>query len=163
MRNFILFFMFICVSCLPTKQFVSTDNAISYKIKKIESNHIINYIHAQRNDTTFRIISIIDTIYSDFETIKIGNYYQLDLMKVYPNDLIEKGIDEAKLGAIDGCFLDTDKKTHYTLYVAKNLNGLSVSNNQQSEKDIVEKFSIYTIFCDACKKKYKFSLGLYVK
>jgi len=120
-------------------------------------------VHAQRNDSVFQIVSLKNSIYSDSGMIRIGGKYQLDLIKIYPNAAVEKGVSIVGLNAKDSCFLKLNKRSHYVLYGAYNLNGLNISNNQQNEADWINKFGIYTIFCDACKKEDKFLLRLFVK
>ena len=142
-KYFILLSIFICVSCVAKQQFATNpqpDN--TYKIKSIESNDVIYIIHAKNNGHNFKIISLKDTINSDFETIKVGNKYQLDLMKIFPNDLINRGLHRSRENAIDSCLVSIDKKTHFSLYVAQNLNGLNISNFRQSEETIIDRFSI---------------------
>jgi len=155
-KCFILLSVFICVSCATKQRFISVDNAMSYKIKKIESNHILYFIYAQRNDTIFQIISLKDTINCDFETIKVGNKYQLDLIKIFPNDLFRIGYDEARQYAKESVFFGTDKKTHFSLYVATNLNGLNFSNSQESIENIIDRFCYVEIMPNHIRTKRNF-------
>ena len=51
---------------------------------------------------------------------------------------------------------------HNNLFFAVNLNGLFLSKNNKDATEIMNKFSIYTIFCYECKNN-KFLLRLYLK
>ena len=142
-KYFISLSVFICISCVSKQQFVSNlqlDN--TYKIKSIESNDVIYIIRAESNGNNFKVISLKDTVNFDFETIKVGNKYQLDLVKVFPNDLVSRGLQRGRENAIDSCLVGIDKKTHFSLYVAQNLTGLNISNFRQSEEIIIDRFSI---------------------
>ena len=155
-KCFILFSVFICVSCAPKQRFISVDNAMFYKINKIESNHILYFIYAQRNDTIFQIISLKDVISSDFEAIKIGNKYQLDLIKIFPNDLFWKRFDEAPRDAKESIWFGESKKTHFSLYVATNLDGLSISYSIQSIENIKDRFCYVEITPNHVRTKRNF-------
>ena len=155
-KCFVLLSMFIWVSCASQQQFISKDNAMSYKIKKIENSHTLYFIYAQRNDTLFQIISLMDTVSSDFEAIKTGNKYQLDLIKIYPNDLLRIGYNGARQNAKGSVFFCTDKKTHYSLYVATNLSGLNILDSQQSIENIIDRFCYVEIMPNHVRTKRNF-------
>jgi len=164
MKNFILLFLLFCGSCAHQQQFVSTgSNILPYKITKIENNNILYTIHAQRNDSTFKILSLINSLDADLKPIEIGKKYQLDLMKIYPNDLIRKRYDEARQDVQEYVLFGRDKKTHFSLYVATNLNGLNVSNDQQRRENVIDRFSYVEIMPNHVKTKRSFKNMLMLK
>ena len=162
----IVLFVIIWLSCSQTKYIGSIDKNAEqntlYKIKKIVDYGLFDVIYAQKNDSLFKIISLSDTIISNLKPLEVGEKYSLDLMRIYPNPIIQKTVQDAKIGAIDSCFMSIEKKAHNNLYFAVNLNGLFLSENNRDTTEIMNKFSIYTIFCDACKNN-KFLLRLYLK
>jgi hypothetical protein len=165
-KYFVILFVLFCLSCSQTKYFVSTDernekDGVMYKIRQIENYGLFDLIYAQKNDSLFKIISLSDTI-SKLQPLIIGERYQLDLIQIYPNSAIEKTVSDAKIGARDSCFMSIEKKSHNSLYFATNLNGSFLSENSKGITAVTSKFSIYTIFCDACKNN-KFLLRLYLK
>ena len=155
-----------CISCFQTKHVVLSENrieqAIPYKIKRIiDYCELFDIIDAQRNDTIFRIISLKDTIETDIKQIKVGKKYHLNLIQIYPNPIIEQGIGNAGVGAMDSFFINFPKKCS-RLYVVSNLNGSFLTEKNKNSIALKNKFGIYTIFCDACKKN-KFTVRLYIK
>jgi hypothetical protein len=154
------------ISCSHTKYIVLTENSkeqiTPYKIKRIiDYCELFDIIDAQRNDTVFRIISLKDTISTNVKLLEVGKRYHLDLIQIYPNPLTEQGVSNAEIGAIDGFFIGFPKKCS-RLHTATNLNGSFLLENNKDSTALMNKFSLYTIFCDACKKN-KFTIRLYIK
>jgi len=164
LRVFIIAMIFI--SCSNTKHVVLDENikeqVVSYKIKKIINYcKLFDIIDVQRNDSVFRIISLKDTFGSNDKLLQVGKQYHLDLIQIYPNSLIERGIEKVEFGTIDGFFISFPKK-NYRLYTAANLNGSFLAASSKDHTTLMDKFGIYTVFCDACKKN-KLSVRLFIK
>ena len=162
-RIFIILFayLFILNSCTIEKTILS--NNIDYKVKQIEQNDYIYVIDIARNDSTFRIISRKKNIGECSDNIRVGSKYSFNLLQLYPNEFIENKDNEVKINPKDSCFVTVNKKNHYSLYVANNLNGLCVFNNQKDANEIIREFGVYAIICDACKDKKEFILRLFLK
>jgi len=156
----LLMSVFVVVSCSTTRTTLSDNRG--YKITKIENNDFLYIIDVTRNDSTFKVVSLKEDFEGTFEKIKTGGKYSLNLLQLYPNEVVESKDNEAKNNPKNSCFISIDKKVHYRLYVASNLKGLSLSSNSDTE-DIMNRFGVYTIFCDACKDKDKFLFRLFVK
>lgn len=158
---FVSFLVSINCSCISAQNLLGRNT--NYKIKRIDENDCAYIIDATRNDTIFRIIS---TKMTDNEVvvegIKIGESYLLKLRKVYPST---EGLraDTAKINFRDSCFIITDKSTHYSLYIAENLNGIGLTENIKSITEIVNNIRIYSIDCDACKERNNILIRLFVK
>jgi hypothetical protein len=161
-KYFTILFTIICLSCSQTKYIVSSDkNAetdVLYRIKHIEKYELFDIIYAKKDGCLFKIISLNDTIRPTLKPIEVKKKYQLNLIRIYPNSVIKKTID----GAIDSCFMSIEKKCNYNLYCATNLNGLFLSENAKNDTAVMNRFSIVTIFCDACKNK-NVLIRLYLK
>lgn len=103
-----------------------------YMIKKIKKEKSFFIIYAERNDSTFKIVSkanLSDLI--DCEKIKKGNSYNLVLEKIFPSDSLF-GIPVSPNLGIKGYSIDNgqvimlEEKSHNKIYSALNLNGLCV-------------------------------------
>ena len=168
MRERVFFVLFVSLlvsinrSCISAQKILGRNT--NYKIKRIDENNDCAYIiDATRNDTIFRIISTKTTDNEVVvEGIKIGESYLLKLRKVYPST---EGLraDTAKINFRDSCFIITDKSTHYSLYIAENLNGIGLTENIKSITEIVNNIRIYSIDCDACKERNNILIRLFVK
>ena len=121
----------------------------------MDRNDLLSIMNAQRNDSIFQIISMKNNIRSKSEDIVIKGKYYLDLKLVYP---MIYNIEE-KESAIDSCFLSLNRKSHYSLYIARNLDSLTLTENENNTEN---KLAIYSIICDACKNK-RILLRLYIK
>ena len=164
MKNCIIIlfmFSFVFISCSLTK--TMTDKHFTYKVKQIESNDFLYIIDVTRNDSIFRVISSKEPCNINFKEIKIKNNYPLNLLRLYPNEFIERKDNEVKNNPKDSCFISINKNHHYSLYIASNLRGLCLSDDDKNLEEIMSRFGIYTIFCDACKGKNKFLLRLFMK
>lgn len=159
MKYIICVISFILVSCSQTRLLSSDmqepkDMSLFY-IQSIDCNDFLYIINAQRNDSIFQIISMKNNIRSKSEDIVIKEKYYLDLKLVYP---MIYNIEE-KESAIDSCFLSLNRKSHYSLYIARNLDSLTLTENENNTEN---KLAIYSIICDACKNK-RILLRLYIK
>ena len=92
-----------------------------------------------------------------------GGSFVRFLQRLYPNELVESKDNEARNNPKYGCFISINKKIHYSLYIANNLNELYISDNIKITDEMIDNFGILTIFCDACKKKSKSRFRLYMK
>ncbi len=147
-------------SCSLIKK--ASSNNTGYKIKHIDNNDFVYIIDAVRNNTVFRIISIKGTDNTIRENIKIGDSYHLELLQVYPSMESIKA-NTSKINFNDSCFISLDKRTRYNLYIARNLNGLSLTDTVKSIAEIVDNINIYAMYCDACKKRNNVLIRLFVK
>lgn len=100
-----------------------------FKVKKIETEKHLYIIYAERNDSTFKIISDRDVDeFFDCEKIMKNNYYNLKLSIIFPiNSFRGKNFME-NLGisrfSYKGDNVKIEKKSHNKLYVVENLKGL---------------------------------------
>jgi len=161
----IILFIIICLSCSQTKHILSVDknreNNMMYKIKETYNHEFFDIIYAQKNDSIFKIISIRnDTVTQNLKPLEVGKKYQLDLIRIYPDYNNEK----TKIGAKDSCLMGIEKKSHFSLYSATNLNGLYLSETSKDITEVVSKFSIYAVLGDAVQRNKNASLTvLYLK
>ena len=132
-----------------------------YKIKETYNHEFFDIIYAQKNDSIFKIISIRnDTVTQNLKPLEVGKKYQLDLIRIYPDYNNEK----TKIGAKDSCLMGIEKKSHFSLYSATNLNGLYLSETSKDITEVVSKFSIYAVLGDAVQRNKNASLTvLYLK
>ena len=104
-----------------------------YQIKRImnagESDYII---YAERNDSTFKILSTIDSakVFGS-EQIRIGHYYSLSLKVTFPLDSLFGKAIAPNLGVIgiriqENVVIEIEKESHNKIYFALNLNGLFI-------------------------------------
>ena len=123
----ILLIVGLSIACSATWGSQNTPNsrktASSYRIKKIIDEETFFIIYAVRNDSTFKIVSdAVEDGTTDFdgEKIRVGKSYHLDLDKFFPT----------VPGSCESAFIWRnkdiwgEKKSHYSLYNALNLNGL---------------------------------------
>ena len=113
----------------------------TYKIKDIDCYNAVCFIDAQRNDSIFSIVSLIDSANPCFNPIEIGKRYSLDLIKIFPNEAFHVGLSEAERQNATTRLLFRDERIHSSLYVATNLNGLSFSDSPLSIEEIKSRFS----------------------
>ena len=127
----------ITVSCSSGRRLSRVGiNETSFKIKEISKNDKLFYITAERNDSVFEIISLIDTLRESTNPISEGDTVDLSLVWVYNYGKrrfpIKSDFEEysvwMRLSIVD-------KKCHNSLYVAKNLDGLDIV---ESENDLYE-------------------------
>lgn len=142
-------------SCSVTKK-VAGDN-LKYRIRGIKSNELLHIIDAERGDTVFCVISFREVSGNTSDEIKVGSSYPLKLTRIYPVEGLEDVNPDNNFA--DSCFIEIDRKTHYSLYVAKNLSGLRLTKSAKS----VDSYKIQAVYCDACKDKNKILLRLFVK
>lgn len=126
----------LLIACSSTRDIsnnnVNKEIASQFKIKKIKWFRNQFIIYATRNDSTFKIVSDIKhTSVSDSDEIRVGKSYNLDLEKYYPYDsLFGMGV-MLNLGIKYVNYIEVEEKCHYSLYLAKNLNGLYIENSTQ--------------------------------
>lgn len=162
----VLFFLFtmIFLSCSSTNHSTSFNQKDSkylmYKIKEIYNHELFDIIYAQKSDSTFKIISLRDTIIPSTKPLEVGKKYQLDLVQIYPDFDNEK----TKVGAKDSCLMGIEKHTHFSLYSATNLNGMFLSENDKDATEVLNKFCVYEILGDAVQRNKNSTLTvLYLK
>lgn len=129
--------LFITYSAVNSRENCSRNRGIAsqYVIKKIKRQKSFYVIYAERNDSTFKIVSnIVNTSISDCTKIKTGNMYSLDLEPIFPVDSLlgkaiapDLGIKGFAVSA-DGEIVMLEKKAHNKIYRALNLNGLYIKN-----------------------------------
>jgi hypothetical protein len=163
-KYFAILLVIFCLSCSQTKHIVSvggkTEKEVMYKIKQIENHELFDFVYAQKNDSLFKIISLRDTTIPNLIPLEVGKKYQLGLIRIYPDDDNKK----TKIGTRDSCLVSIEKKSHYSLYSATNLNGLFLSETNKDITEVVSKFSIYAVLGDAVQRnKNAFLTVLYLK
>lgn len=128
----------VLIACSSTRDIsnnnVNKEIALQLKIKKIKWLKNKYIIYATRNDSTFKIISReedADTIVYPREKIRTGKYYSLDLDKFYPFDTLFDKPFMPNLGIVEAFGIRIEEKCHYSLYHAKNLNGLYIENSTE--------------------------------
>ena len=138
MRYLILLFIFLLVSCVHTKK-VRVNNGIQndvcYKIIKIKSKKPCHTIYAKRNDSIFKIYSTDGDSNNKHmcEKIKVRKCYKLNLVKISPPDSIlglavHNPLDIGMMVDENGEAVTLEKKSHYVVYGASNLEGLYIHN-----------------------------------
>lgn len=161
--NYLLvLFGIICFSCSQTKYLGGNNKDIGYIIKEVFQHELFDIIYAQKNDSLFKIISPRDTIVtmSNSKPLAVGQKYQLDLIQIYPDYNNEK----TKIGAIDSCIMSIEKKFHFRLYSATNLNGLFLLEISKDNTEVMNRMSIYDILGDAVQRNRKaFLTVMYLK
>ena len=135
----LLVFIALMVSCsiIPSHSDLQDNRGLTleYKIKRIKRYESYCIIYAARNDSTFKIISWAGSSPIDHgEKIKVRESYPLELETVYPlsrflgipmapNAGIEKGLHITRDG-INYIWVKAERKSHNSLYIARNLNGV---------------------------------------
>lgn len=155
----------LLVGCSAVNKTAHVDDGLDYyKIKRIEQNDMIYYIDVVRNDSLFCIISPVKSSSSNLiDEIKEGESYPLRLFRIYPNNLIDRKSTE-ELDSYEGAgFLRPERKYHYSVYTARNLNGLEMSSADKTDDEIINMFGIRIIFCDACRPRHKLLLQIFCK
>lgn len=118
-------------SCSDVKQVVKEDSTNSFYIDKIDSNNDWSFIYTNRNDSVFLIVSKrAEIINPNWEEIKVGNYYNLNLTSIIP---VINGTKLFPINYLDFEGISLDEKTTvninpemgiYDIYSSKNLKGL---------------------------------------
>lgn len=108
-----------------------SNRATLFKIKSIKDEKEFYIIYAKRNDSLFKIVSKLEGR-TNGEKIKVGRHYNLKLEKFFPLDSIF-GIAIAPNAGIRGFgygekSVYIERKSHNSLYRAKNLKGLYLDN-----------------------------------
>ena len=114
-----------------------------YQIKRImnagESDYII---YAERNDSTFKILSTIDSakVFGS-EQICIGHYYSLSLKVTFPLDSLFGKAIAPNLGVIgiriqENVVIEIEKESHNKIYFASNLNGLFIDSEPKEFSEL---------------------------
>lgn len=134
----ILFFIaaMLFIACSSTRDIsnnnVNKEIASQFKIKKIKWFRNQFIIYASRNDSTFKIVTDVkNTTVSDCDEIRVGKSYNLDLVKYYPHDSLFGMPVMPNLGIKYVNYIEVEEKCHYSLYYAKNLNGLYIENSSE--------------------------------
>lgn len=131
--TFILLLCFF-VSCVHTrdiKQIDSLETSKLYRISKIKHEKSFFVIYAERNDSTFKIVSSKNEETSKCKKIKFNRKYNLELRKIFPMDSLF-GFALAPNHAIvftmgkEEKIVHREKKSHFWIYCADNLNGLCI-------------------------------------
>lgn len=137
-----IYFIILFAACSTPKDITNLvfDNSSSiYRITKIKTEKNYYVIYASRNDSTFKILSKIDSVdYLICRKIEKGKSYALNLRELFPIDTLFGRAVAPNLG-IDGICVNnkiirTEKKSHYKIYKALNLTGLYIRGvNMQKE------------------------------
>jgi hypothetical protein len=103
-----------------------TNRLLINEIKIINQYYII---FATRNDSIFKIVSKKNLLIKCDNVIKVGETYNFDLVKIFPNDSIfgikiVPTFDVSGMRFEDNTEIRTEKSSHYSLYEAKKLNGI---------------------------------------
>lgn len=133
----ILFYIavLLLIACSSTRDIsnhnVNRENASQFNIRKIKRIKNIYVIYATRNDSIFKILAggeNTESIDYHREKIRTGKYYSIDIEKLYPHDSIGGESAMLKLWIATSSGIKLEEKSHYSLYFAKNLNGLYIEN-----------------------------------
>lgn len=133
------------VSCSSGRRLSRTVmNETSFKIKEIFKGDKLFYITAERNDSVFEIISLIDTLRESTNPISEGDTVDLSLVWVYNygKRLFPIRYDDAKKESVWMRFTKVNDKCHNSLYVAKNLDGLDIV---ESENDLYKRIAVIPV------------------
>lgn len=118
-----LFIIAMFCSCHSSRQNLSASNDL-FRIKSIRIQKSSLYvIEATKGNSTYKILSIKDTIPANSTKIRVGKFYDLQLKRIYPqeNMIFNLGIKAAIYGDYE---FKIEKKYHYSLYRALNLKGI---------------------------------------
>lgn len=124
------------IACAATRSVQNSQNndetSLLYKIKKIKNEKSFYTIYAERNDSTFKVISnVVNLNTLGCEKIKPGNFYNLDLKVIFPSDSLFGKSVAPNLG-VKGYKINNDKvvmlekESHNKIYIALNLYGLCI-------------------------------------
>jgi len=119
-------------SCKNSQNIIKTDrDSNMYKVTKIKGDKSLYIIYAERNDSIFKIISDKEYEKNCLNSIKSGQYYNLNLSVTFPAESLYGPVGLEYATHISFSFKEsvvkTEKKSHYKLYVANNLKGLCLS------------------------------------
>ena len=125
----------LLLSCSGIKHINQAQYENSYFIKRIESKNAWYFIYANRNDSTFMIVSRKPEISSSqWEKIRVGNYYNFNLSSVIP---VIDGVRMIPVNYLDfeGIVIDEEgttvnidpEKGIYDIYSSDNLKGLFIT------------------------------------
>lgn len=126
-------FLVSCSSLSKTTFLDSQDN--HYRIERIKRMKSVYLIYAKKGDSTYLIMSSRNNYpFNKVNSkIKVGNFYQLNLERIFPHDSIfgEPVMWNLNVGMSlpSGKIIFPQKKVHYSVYEANNLCGLSVVNS----------------------------------
>lgn len=139
-RYIILFIITSIVSC-KTANYNATSSCKfdnKYKIKRVKKINNstgggdVYLIHAERNDSIFKILTSCehDAKSTELDKIKIGNEYMLELKKIYPIDTIVNTHIAPNLG-IKGMIyygkrINIQKSSHNSIYFTNDINGIYI-------------------------------------
>ena len=130
---FIMLLMLTNVSCKQTKEINSNipGNDL-FRIKSISEKKHVYIIYAERNDSVFKILSERNEYNRNIECAKIktNKYYKLEIRATLPSRSIASGLAVSQL-SYNGLIIKVEKKSHNTLYVVDNLDGLCLKLEQE--------------------------------
>jgi len=119
-----LFLLVLCYSCQSSRHNnvgISNDlfKIINIKLQKDS----IFIIEATKNNLMYKILSVSDSIPLNSKKIEKGKYYDLQLKRIYPQEksMFNLGI---KIVIYGNYKFKVEKKYHYSLYKAINLDGI---------------------------------------
>ena len=125
--------VFLFHSCLSTQNTINSNTGL-YKIKKIQTKNDWYIIYAEKQDSTFKIVSGSEIgLNSECEKIRVGKSYAFELKSRRNNVPEINGVKLSPVNYLDiECYSfdkDTEiciepKKGIYDLYHANNLKGL---------------------------------------
>lgn len=130
MKNYLIltFLAFIILSCQSQKLYKTSIHDGDFKIITIKEKKPLYIIYAERNDSIFKIVSPKkENINNECNRIKKNEFYNLNLV---PTLSMTKQVGGMASGLAvterryEGGIIKLDKKSHYTLYVCDNLEGL---------------------------------------
>lgn len=133
---FLLIVLFVvgCSIATSVTQDSTKEGTTPYRIKKIRKKGSTYIIHAERNDSIFKIVSLFDeTICTNCNRIKVNGKYILNLKQAFLLDSlfgmsVAPNLGIKGIGLPGGKVLDIDKRTLNRIYCATNLNGLRLCN-----------------------------------
>ncbi|HMQ49520.1 MAG TPA: hypothetical protein PKA70_18785 [Saprospiraceae bacterium] len=142
MKTIILFSFFAVFLLLSacTKKIAQVTNGTEYTIKKIQKKNSWYIIYAEKKDTLYKIVSKTDNdIYRDYEKIKVGFGYNIDIHSQKDTSPIIGGVKLDPVG-YTGCYqFDSEtniclepEKGIYDLYFASNLKGIYIVKQRRN-------------------------------
>ena len=137
MRHVIfILFLFLYISCNHTRNAIVQNDILKtaelYTITKIKNEKSFYIVYAQRNDSTFKIVSTKKNVDdSNCRKIKIKNGYNLELRKIFPLDSIMGYAIAPNLGIVftygeENKIVPIEEKSHFSIYHVTNLQGLCI-------------------------------------
>ncbi len=131
-----ILFIFVLANTYAQK-ILPRDSSNIYKVIKIDTIKNINVLFAQKNELTYKIILVQDSFPCLSNSIKIGQYYNLLLKSVFPDNYLQRDrISALRYGSIR-IYLEKDNGIVWDLFYILNLKDLCPISTYQNGWDLI--------------------------